>query len=479
LDIHNLETLRRKHPAWRLLAADHAPLIISFLHRTFVLPNARALPQSEVSSKLEDFLYHLRQERGEETFPRDAETYLEEWAGDDRGWLRRYYIEIGDEPHFDLTPASEKVIEWLASFEQKAFIGAESRLLTIFDLLRQMIQGAETDPVARIAELEKNKMEIEAEIGRIRDGELRLMEPIQLKERYYQVEQTARTILTDFRQVEQNFRDLDRTVREQITIWEGSKGDLLEKVFGDRDTIADSDQGRSFRAFWDFLMSPARQEELSGLLERILALAPVKELNPDRRLGRIHYDWLEAGEAAQRTVARLSEQLRKYLDDRAWLENRRIMSVIREIEQQALAVRNEPPTGNFLELDGSSPTLALTMERPLFTPPLKARIEEQVLEAGSEAVVTDALFEQIYVDKERLAGHIRQALQTRDQVTLAALLRDHPLEQGLAELIGYFNLAAERHDKAVIDEKQPETICWTDAEGSRRQATMPTVIFTR
>ena len=31
-------------------------------------------------------------------------------------------------------------------------------------------------------------------------------------------------------------------------------------------------------------------------------------LNPDPRLKRVHYDWLAAGELAQRTVARLSEQ---------------------------------------------------------------------------------------------------------------------------------------------------------------------------
>ena len=101
-------------------------------------------------------------------------------------------------------------------------------------------------------------------------------------------------------------------------------------MLGERDAIGDSDQGKSFRAFWDFLMSPERQEELSSLLERVWALEPVQELQPDRRLLRVHYDWLSAGEVAQRTVARLSAQLRRYLDDQVWLENRRIMQVIRE-----------------------------------------------------------------------------------------------------------------------------------------------------
>src|SRR3569832_3017013 len=88
---------------------------------------------------------------------------------------------------------------------------------------------------------------------------------------------------------------------------------------GERDAIADSDQGKSFRAFWDFLLSSRRQEELTELLDRVLTLPAVTALKPDARTRRVHYDWMEAGEHAQRTVAQLSQQLRRFLDDQAWL----------------------------------------------------------------------------------------------------------------------------------------------------------------
>ena len=478
MDYHTLEGLRRNHPAWRLLAADHAPLIVSFLHKTYLQPNIRVLAQSELSTRLDDFLYHLRAQLGDKAYPKSAGEYLNDWASDEHGWLRKFYPEGNDEAHFDLTPATEKAIEWLAGLEQKHFIGTESRLLTIFALLNQIVQGTETDPEARIAELEKRRADIDAEIERIRQGELTLMEPTQLKERFYQVEQTARTLLADFRQVEQNFRGLDRAVRERITTWEGGRGELLESVFGERDAIADSDQGKSFHAFWDFVMSPARQEDLSQLLKRTLALEAIAALQPDTRLLRIHYDWLEAGEATQRTVARLSEQLRKYLDDQAWLENRRIMTLIHGIERQAVELREQAPAGSFTALDDTSPAVDLIMDRPLFTPPLKPCISQQVLEEGSDAVDADALFEQVYVDKTRLAARVRQALQSRDQIALTAVLETHPLEQGLAELVAYLSLAAA-DGKAVIDDERSEMITWTDENGAQRRATLPTVIFCR
>ena len=137
-------------------------------------------------------------------------------------------------------------------------------------------------------------------------------------------------------------------MRERIALWDGAKGELLEEIMGQRDAIADSDQGKSFRAFWDFLMSQSRQEELSRLLEQVLTLPPVVAMQPEPRLRRVHYDWLEAGEHTQRTVARLSQQLRRFLDDQAWLENRRIMDILHNIEAGALAVREAPPTGDFM-----------------------------------------------------------------------------------------------------------------------------------
>jgi hypothetical protein len=385
-------------------------MIASFLHKTFIQPNVRTMAQSELASRLADYLYGLREKLGEDAFPRRADQYLDDWAADSRGWLRKYYPPGSDEAHYDLTPPTERAIDWLAAFNQRQFVGAESRLMTVFALLREIAQGTDEDPASRIA------------------------------------------------------------------TFDGGKGTLLEEIFAQRDAIAGSDQGKSFRAFWDFLMSPARQEEFTELLQAVFALKDVEALSPDRRLMRIHYDWLEAGEVAQRTVARLSEQLRRYLDDQAWLENRRIMQLIRNLEQSALAVRDRPPADSFMELEEPAPSVDLAMERPLYSPPFKARFAPAPVVDGDQDLAADALFDQIYVDKSRLMAHIRKALQTRPQVSLADLVKSFPLEQGLAELVAYLSLATE-DNAAVIDDRNKQELSWVDSEGRRRRATLPLVIF--
>lgn len=478
LDFHSLRALRRNHPAWRLLVADHAPLLVSFLHRTFIVPNVRTLSRDELVSKLEDQLFALREQEGPDAFPRSAAQYLDEWASDDHGWLRKYYPAGEDVPHFDLTSGTEKAIEWLASLRQRQFVGTESRLLTVFQLLEDLVAQTQTRPELRIAELERKRAELTAEIERVRQGELDVLDDTQVKDRFQQAATTARGLLSDFREVEENFRSLDRGVRERIATWEGSKAELLEEIFGRRDQINDSDQGRTFRAFWDFLMSPARQERLTELLRAAFALQPVQALAPDRRLLRIHYDWLQAGEVAQRTVARLSEQLRRYLDDQAWLEDRRVMQLIRSLEQHALALRDAAPQGEVIGLDAPSAELELPMDRPLFLPPRRVSLAASVVLEGVSEASTDALHEQVFVDPARLEANLREALRAHPRITLAELIERHPLEHGLAELVAYLRLASE-DPRAVADETERESVQWLDPQGTPRRASLSRIVFTR
>lgn len=482
IDYPTLELLRQSHPAWRLLRSDYAPLIASFLHRVFIAPNVRVKAQADLAEILEDELFGLREQLGADAFPKPALDYLNDWAANDKGWLRKFYPQGSDEPHFDLTPSTEKAIAWLGTLAERSFVGTESRLLTLLELLKQMSEGSETDPQARIAELHRRRDEIDAEIARIIDGDIPLLDDTALKDRFQQFMALARDLLTDFREVEHNFRVLDRRVRERIALWEGAKGDLLEEIMGERDVIADSDQGRSFGAFYDFLMSSSRQEELTRLLERVLALPPVAELNPDVRTRRVHYDWLEAGEHTQRTVAQLSQQLRRFLDDQAWLENRRIMDILHGIEAKALAVRETPPKDGLMDIADTSAGIDLPMERPLYTPAEKPRIADVVLVLGKADVDATALFAQVVIDKTLLVRHIRHALQDRSQVTLRELCEARPLQHGLAELVTYLQIAEDTF-QTVVDDGVAESIAWrvADSEQAKRTrlARLPRVIFMR
>ncbi len=490
VDHATLSTLRDRHPAWRLLASPHAPLVASFLHRVFVAPNVRVMSEADLVETLEDELFALREQSVPDAYPKGAQEYLNDWAAPDKGWLRKFYKPGTDEAQFDLTPATEKAIAWLLSLTERPFVGTESRLLTLFALLDQISAGTEADPIKRVADLRRKRDELDAEISRVQAGDLPLLDDTAVKDRFQQFQQLARELLADFREVEHNFRLLDRKVREKIALWEGSKGALLDEIMGERDAIGDSDQGRSFRAFWDFLMSSRRQDELSARLDQVLALPAVAELAPDPRTRRVHHDWLEAGEHTQRTVAQLSQQLRRFLDDRAFLENRRILDLLHGIESKALGARDATPTGTVMHIDAMGADVELPLERPLFAPSVKPRLADLALMAFDADIDTARLFAQIVVDKARLRSVVERALRREPQITLRELLAAEPLQQGLAELVAYLELAhagdgndAPDGPRALVDEAVEERIRWqarnAAGETVTREARLPRVIFTR
>ncbi len=476
MDYETVSILRQHHPAWRLLRAEHAPLVISFLGQVFVTENVREISASRLVERLDDTLFALNDQLGEGMFPRPAKAYLDDWASTEQGWLRKYYPQGADEPHFDATPALEQVVAFLTGLRSREFVGTESRLNTLFDLLRQMVFGTETNPERRLDELERQRLAIEREIDRVRRGEFDVLDPAAQRDRFQQFSDTARELLADFRQVETNFRELDRRMRVQIASWDGAKGELLDEMLSSRGSITDSDQGQSFGAFYDFLLSTDRQAEFTALLQRVLDLETLTDADP--RLRTIHFDWLAAGERTQATVRLLSEQLRRFLDDRVWLENRRIGEILRGIEANALELRDVPGELPGAELDATSPRIVLPMERRLYAPKHKTPIDSSGIHAGTDDFEADALYTQVYVDPAELSAGVREVLSSRSRVDLPALLADRPLRRGLAELVTYLALDEDAFT-VVFDEQLTDQLSWEDEAGAVRVATVPRVTFVR
>ncbi|MFT4167045.1 MAG: DUF3375 domain-containing protein [Microlunatus sp.] len=455
MDYDAIEALRQRHAAWRLLRASNATLILSFLGGFFVEANRGASSVSEVAAALDDQLYVLNAaataEGGETRFPKDPRAYLEDWGATEAGFLRRFYPPGDDEVHYEVTPAFEKAYAWVTSLEGRPFVGTESRLHTVVELLRQIVHGTQTDPDLRLTALRAQRDEIDAEIAAVEAGQVSLLDPTGVRDRYQQFSTTARELLADFREVEENFRLLDRAAREKIASWDGSKGELLADLVGSRSEITGSDQGRSFQAFYEFLLSDARQSELSELLDRVTAL---EEIETDRRMRGIHHDWSEAAERAQRTVRQISEQLRRFLDDQVWLENRRVLDLVRAVESAAIEVRSQPPDFG-LEVDEPGLEIALPFERPLYQPPPAAEVES-VIPPVTEEVDTELLFAQTYVDQARLLANISAVLPRRSTALLSDIVTLYPIEQGAAEIVGY--LALNEDDVQIEMDDGEETL---------------------
>ena len=95
----------------------------SFLQRVFVAPNVRVMAQADLAEALEDELFALRERSARSVFPKPALEYLNDWAAHDKGLAAQVLPPGSDEPHFDLTPATEKAIAWLGTLDRAQLRG--------------------------------------------------------------------------------------------------------------------------------------------------------------------------------------------------------------------------------------------------------------------------------------------------------------------------------------------------------------------
>jgi Protein of unknown function (DUF3375) len=475
LDYQEIRYRLQHHAVFRLLRKERVAFILAFLISAFKTRQRSDIPESELITQLSSYIDMLRLTVGEADLTVDARASLEDWAND--GILRRFYIPRDDEPRYDLTPEAERALEWMQGLTTRQFVGAESRLLKIFDILREVVFGASPDKEERIKELERRRAQLDLEIERLRSGLGAVMDSTRVKERYFELEDTARRLLADFKQIEQNFRELDRSVRAERLATERPRGSVLKDIFELRDAIMASDQGRSFAAFWAFLMSAEKQAELEGLVERLLTLADVQGIDRTYSLDLLKPHLVEAGARVQGITHRLNEDLRRFLDDQRIREVRRVGQLVEDVRRLALAARDNPPTDRIFIVIEGEPDLSLVMERPLYEPQAPVRINSMPGEIGDAEMDVEALFDQDQVDLVMLRERVTAALRDRSQVTLQEIVREHPLEGGIAELLGYLALAFRTGAASVDQERTTAIHVRNQRTGRELRVLAPTVIF--
>lgn len=458
----------------RLIRADNAPMIISFLHLAYKQQNRITYPEKELETLLGDFLYALN--HSENIYASTAKQYLLKWT--EQGFLRRYY-ESDDDPVVDLTPAGENAIKWMEDLGKQEFVGTESRLLHFFSILRELVLKTNTNVYERVKELEDRQQKIEVELQKAKQGNIEVFDDTKIKERYIYAEETAKRLLADFRQVEQNFRDLDKEIRERIIKSNVSKGRLLDDIFNEQDFVWSTDQGKSFKAFWEFLMSEQKQTELEMLIKSIMTLPQIEKLKEQTTINRIKNNLIEAGDKVNRTNDSLIEQLRKFVEQKSLLESKRILSSIEEIEK--LLIDNKDSKAfqdTTFEIDGILKG-HFFMGRTPFNPPVQIKFETNINEIGSEGAIEDILFEQFNIDQDELKENIASLLMHQAQVSLKEVTERFGVTKGVSEIVAYYQIASKEKKHFVNTEIEEELLIQNYKTGKFFQIKLPQLIFNR
>lgn len=452
----SLRSLREDHAAWRLLAADQAAFLVAFFEREFLRPGRRAIEEPELLRDLEVALAAARRETGGEELVRPARAYLLAWSDEAHGWLARFH-GAEDVPCYDLTAAAERAVTFVRSLTHREVLGTESRLRTAISLLDEIAEDRDEDAARREQRLLARRAAVDRELSELRrTGKVvpRLTAG-QVRERYVEARRMAEGIVRDFRALEEEFSALERGLMREVVTWQQGKGALLGRVFEQGDVIRESPQGQSFALFWKFLMQAPEQQHLEELLAAVARVPELAELlaAEETKLAELPRAWIRGAAAVQQTIARLSRQLRRYVDERFLTQERAIFRRIQEIEGAAMALRDQPPAGDFLAIDLPRAEIDLPLDRRLFQPPTRLRLRDCTIEHGDaqaaeesgQAALGKAL-SQVRIDRRALRAHVEETIAAAGgrSVTLTEVLTRHPLTEGLTELLAYFVLAGRQ-----------------------------------
>lgn len=465
----------RAAPAWRLLAADLAAPIAALL-KAHLLVKERKLPASVLVERLGRDLERLRAEGWD--LPQPASAYLADWLS--LGWLERSYAGSGEE-EYELTNAAIQAIRFLQALAAQRAVATESRLTVVIQQLVQLAEQTETDPEVRIERLLRERQRIDAEIAAIRAGHIETLPDERALERLREVLTLADELVSDFRRVRDELRGLNRELRERIVDSEGSRGEVLDAVFAGVDLIADSEAGRSFRAFWRLLTDPREGAELESALDDLMSRPFMTRLErPERRwlLGLTRL-LLERGGEVHEVMQHFARGLKQFVQSQAYREQRRMTRLVKAAQRRALQhkdrIRPYQSLGIDLQLTGA--TLRSLSQLRLHDPSLDTL--DAGIQAAAAAEISLASIGELVahseIDFRTLEEHVQRLLEVRDQVSIAEVLDAYPAEQGLGSVVGLMALGARRGIVSAASDR----VSWCGRDGIARAARIPRIYFVR
>ncbi len=469
-----------------LLRAKSAPLLLSFFHKVFRHSHVTTLTNTELRNKLESYLedleYSEKDEELESTtlfddYSLKAAQYIDKWSN--AGFLRKYPDDSGDDLH-ELTMDTIKVFEWIEGLQRPDHVGTNSRFRDIFFKLKDMIEQSTESTELRIQDLEKKKWELENEITLLKLGKKPVIaDDTEIREEFYNLNKMARELLNDFAEVEQNFEQIRKEVQRKYTEKDIAKGSLLVYALDALDEIENKDQGKSFKAFWQFLMDEKKQQELTHLTDKLYALLKDREIefNNDRFLKNLKRYLHASGRKVIDSNKKLSEKISRVLSEKNLLERRRAMELIGEIRQMAYGlVESRVKDDDFIEIE-TEPAIALFDRWELHDG--KDTVYETLFPDGVGGMISGdvdfrSLFDQFTIDRKKLQQNIDAMLTGETiQVTLKQVTDRYGIKNGLSEVVGYVSIASSA-DHHIILEETIEPV-WING----RKINVPMILYTK
>ena len=325
---------RRHHPAWQLLAARRAPLILSCLQTLF--------EQSQDGVGFDDALRSLAEmladhanagefEIGEEDFAAQARKEL-------RSWIKLSLV-VEREGRVYATDAFEEALRFVSALGGRIMTSTASRLSVVQREIEGLESSLNPDPKSRTAHLRHKIAALEHELAAVERGEFVVLQGFEAAERIREVYALATSLRADFRRVEDSWREADRQLRQTIVSEQTHRGEIVDKLLDGHDDLLDSPEGRVFHAFHQQLGHSIDLDNMKQRLRTILRHPATQSALT--RAQQAELRWLimrlvKESAAVIQARARSERDVKGFLKTGLAAEHHRVGALLNDIFQHAL-----------------------------------------------------------------------------------------------------------------------------------------------
>ena len=481
MDINQLVQTLNNSPSVKLLKMRSAEFFLAFV--TSVFDEQMAIGEEKLQMLLENMLDNQREDITDEDINIEtlgesneakAKRLIKEWT--DKGLFANYQNEDG-EIIYELSSHTSKVIDWVTSLKKEEYIGTESKFKTLFSQLKDLVEFSNEDREKRLELLRQKKEDIERQIESLEMGEeIEVYEDYQIEPRYNSLNKLAKELLSDFKEVDDNFKEIIKQIYKRQTDNEGKKN-ILNYIFDAYAELKDSQQGKSFYAFWEFLLSSELQKEWDELTDLLYKTLDKRNIDSkDKFLKEMKKHLFDAGEKVSKTNDRMSEKLSLIIRNNGNSDTQATKQVINDIKKMLLNTAQNKERNN-TSLNYEVVELNLPTERQLNLIP-KQEVEYNNIPTEADLDINelerlDKLYNYHQIDRKILHKRIDIILQENTQTTLAEVIeQNNGIEKGLSELFGYISILKE-YKTIVSDNRTQEIIFSKD-----KTITIPEIIIT-
>ncbi len=454
----DLEHIVHTNPALQMLRLQNAKWFLPFLFKSFKEAGRFSIDEKLLVQLLSETLSgHADDvEDAEEAgiiFGENEELRSRKYIG---RWVKERILQDFTDAQgliqFQLSSHTERVFQWLTALQNRHHVGTESRFKLLFNSLRDIVEHTEGNARKRLELLKDKKAEIEKEIKAIELGRTPdSYNNAQVQERLDLFTRLCYELVGDFREVEDNFRQIHRSIVTHHTKAEKHKGAIVGYAFQAYDELRNSSQGKSFYAFWDFLISRAGQEEWTELTEQLLGMLQDRQIEADDAfIANIKSMLLQQGRNVYEANDKMAEKLSRIISEKEIERHRRLHRQINGIKELVfdLMERDDVPCG--IQIEGGA-EIKMPMDRKLQMAPRQAPGVVAQPSQASQTIADPERFSRLlntaFIDKKKLWQKVQKALAAQGVLSLKEVLELQPLEHGLAEVVSYFSFLREHAAK--------------------------------